>query len=290
MITILQDLLDQLCEAYRQGAGLILLFDYDGTLAPIVDNPRRAVMDCDTRLLLESLYERQRVSLGVLSGRQLEELKTLVRIPGLYLAGTGGLELDLRGIRIEHPQAGRAASLIGRVADRLEKAIAAYSGARLENKRLGLAVHHRQVPEHLVSALLADVEKVAEAFSGELRIVEGPRALEITPAWGWTKGAAVRLILAHLEASNERLLYAGDEANDAEAMEEVAARGGIVLGIGSRAPAAAQHRLPDHAALRTFLSRLDSGLEWRKAAPARTTRECLAIHGLWKSTLPTNLM
>lgn len=290
MIAILRELRDRLCTAYRQGSGLILLFDYDGTLTPIVEHPQLAVLNRGTRRLLARLANHARVSLGILSGRQLEELQRLVCVPNLCLAGTGGLELNLRGTRIEHPQALRAVDLIKQVAVRLEKELPGYQGAWLETKRLGLAVHYRHLPEHLVAPLRGTIDDAAQAFAGELRIVDGPRAWEITPAWGWTKGTAVRLILAHLGASSEYLLYAGDGANDADAMEVVAGMGGIVLGIGPRAPSAAQYRLPDHAALRTFLSSLEARLKTRQTIPPRSARDYLALYGLWKSTFPLSPM
>ena len=288
MIAALRDVLDGLCAAYRHGSTLVLLFDYDGTLTPIVEHPRLAVLDRDTRRLLASLADRPRVSLGILSGRQLDELKAFVGLPGLCLAGTGGLELDLCGTRIEHPQSERAAALMERLGVYLGKQVAAYRGAWLEKKRLGLAVHYRHLPEHFVAPLHANVEEVTKALASELRIVEGPKAWEITPAWGWTKGTAVRLILTHLGANGDALLYAGDGANDAEAMEVVAALGGTALGIGHHAPSTAQYRLPDHTALRTFLSSLDASLERRKPGPARSVTDHLALYGVRKFTLPTS--
>jgi trehalose 6-phosphate phosphatase len=288
MIAGLRAVLDGLCAAYRRGSTLVLLFDYDGTLTPIVEHPRLAMLDPDARRLLTRLADRPRVGLGILSGRQLDELEAIVRLPGVYLAGTAGLELDLCGIRTEHPRAGRAATLIERLAEHLEKDVMLYPGAWLERKRLGLAVHYRRLPEHLVAPLRARVQEVAGRFSGELRIVQGPRAWEITPAWGWTKGTAIRLILAHLGAGSKSLLYAGDAPNDAEAMEVAAAMGGIVLGIGPQAPAVAQYQLPDPSALKVFLRRLDASLESRKPAPVRSTRNHLALYGLGKPAVPTN--
>lgn len=282
-----REVLDRLCEAYRHGSPLVLLFDYDGTLTPIVEHPRLAVLNSDTKRLLARLADRPRVSLGVLSGRQLDELAAMVDLPDLYLAGTGGLELDLRGTHIEHPRAAHAASLVERLAALLEKEMAAYQGAWLERKRLGLAVHYRHSPAHRLASLLATVDEATQHFAGELRIVQGPRAWEIMPAWGWNKGTAVRLILAHLGAGNHAILYAGDEANDAEAMETVVAIDGIALGIGPHAPSAAEYRLPHPTALRAFLSKLDAFLEKRRRRYIRSARDYVEWRSFRKSTTPT---
>jgi trehalose 6-phosphate phosphatase len=261
MIAAMQEILDQLLAAYRRASPLVLLFDYDGTLTPIVEHPGQAVLDLKTRRLLANLADRPRIHLGIISGRELDELKSLVHLPGLYFAGTGGLELELRGFRIIHPHANRMADIIKRIAAQLENQVAVHQGAWLEKKKLGLTVHYRQMPGQLLGSLQATVEEVTRNYPSELRVVQGPKAWEITPAKGWNKGTAVRLILADFGATSDVLLYAGDGANDADAMNEVAAMGGITLGIGLSAPSNATCRLPNQAALMEFLTILDSALE-----------------------------
>ena len=83
--------------------------------------------------------------------------------------------------------------------------------------------------------------------------MQGPKAWEIMPCWGWTKGSAVRLIFADVGVANAAVLYAGDGANDAEAIEVVAAMGGITLGIGPHPPTGSQYHLPNPATLLQFL-------------------------------------
>jgi len=122
----------------------------------------------------------------------------------------------MRGFRIVHPHADRMAGMMKRLSEHLESQLSAYSGAWLENKRLGLTVHYRQLPGQLLGSLQSVVAEAARNFAGELRIVQGPKAWEITPAKGWSKGTAVRLILADFGASSDVLFYAGDGANDAD--------------------------------------------------------------------------
>ena len=269
MIAVLQELFDEMCEAYRHGSSLVLLFDYDGTLTPIVKHPRLALLDQKTRRLLANLAGRPRVYIGVLSGRELDELTSLVELPGLYLAGTGGLELDLRGHRIVHPHSNRVAATMKRLASRLENDVAAHEGAWLEKKTLGLTVHYRQLPGQLLGSLHTVVSEATQDCAGEVRIVQGPKAWEIAPAKGWNKGTAVRLILADCGTNSDVLFYAGDGANDVEAIDDVAAMGGITVGVGADAPSTVMCRLPNHAALLSFLGNLDASLEKRKPHFAR---------------------
>lgn len=284
----LQEVCNQMCRAHRHGSSLALLFDYDGTLTPIVEHPSLAVLDPATRQLLARLASRARVFVGILSGRGLDDLKSLVQIPGVCLSGTGGLELELRGARIVHPHADRMASVMARLAARLEDQLATYAGAWLEKKRLGLTVHYRQLADRLLGSFETAVTEVTRDFAGEVRIVQGPKALEITPARGWNKGTAVRLILADLGAPSDVLFYAGDGANDAEAMEEVAAMGGITVGIGDAAPRGVTWRVPSQASLVAFLAQLDACLEQRECHFSHASHDCRGPHGVRKSTLPTH--
>ncbi|HEY1375624.1 MAG TPA: hypothetical protein VGF55_02460 [Gemmataceae bacterium] len=68
------------------------------------------------------------------------------------------------------------------------------------------------------------------------------RSLGITPADGWCKGDAVDLILS-ARGAGAFPVYAGDGANDEEAVARVNARGGVSIGVGRDAPAAATYRL-----------------------------------------------
>ena len=187
MREMMQEALDQLVSAYRHDSPLILLFDYDGTLTPIVERPELATLSPDARQVLARLAQHANVEIGVLSARTLDDLKAMLALPGLYLAGTGGLELDLRGTRIEHPHAHEAVAMMERLATRLESKLPAFSGAWLEKKRLGLTVHYRQLAGHLLDPLQTSVEQVATTVGDGLRIVQGPMAWEIARPGGGPK-------------------------------------------------------------------------------------------------------
>lgn len=257
----LQAVLESLVSAYRRGDGLVLLFDYDGTLVPIVEHPRLATLAPEARRLLKRLAGRPRVCLGILSGRAVDDLKQMARLPNVYYAGVSGLEIEAFGVRLVHPQACGAEKQIATLAEHLRALVASFPGAWVENKRLGLTVHYRGANPGIVPALKSQVRAVLDPLADQLRSVPGPMAIEITPKLGWTKGTAVRTILQQLGGDRGVVVYAGDGANDVEALEVVAAGGGFALGVGSEAPPTAQYRLPDHVALWRFLTRLDDSLE-----------------------------
>lgn len=255
-----QAILSDLLAAYRAGRRLILLFDYDGTLVPIADHPRLARLTSDNRRLLERLAGQPRVHVGIISGRALADLKEILCLSNLCLAGTGGLELDLDGLQLAARSVRRAHALVQEAAHRVSARLADFAGAWLENKGSAFTVHYRHAVPQSIKALRADVRETLRPFSSALRTSEGPMALEVIPELGWNKGTAVAMIVRHLRASDYLLLYAGDSANDAEGLETAMALGGIGIGIGPDAPRVAKNRLQGPGDLHEMLADLVHGL------------------------------
>lgn len=256
MIAAALSLRHALQDAYRAGDELILLFDYDGTLVPIVDNPWLARLSVQMRAALECLAELPSIHLGVISGRQHRDLRQMLGIPGLFLAGTAGLELDFRGITITHPHAGTVLPLLQEATVRLERLSARFEGSWLERKRVGLTLHFRHISASNVEYFRGLARDILQPFGERLRICDGPLALEVTPNLGWTKGTAARMILGCLPERPRRVLYAGDNANDLEALQAVAEIGGATIGVGAEAPATAEIRISTPEVLGDWLTRL----------------------------------
>ena len=255
----LQDALAEIVSSYRSGARLLFLFDYDGTLVPIAAKPEMAVMTAVTRRRLERLIQLPSVFVAVLSGRTLNDLKAKVEISGLYYAGTSGMELDLCGATLIHPESDRAARLIAVVADRVRRDVSGYAGAWVEHKQLGLTVHYRQVEIDRIDALRRRVVQSVEPFSGALQVLDGPMAIEMVPNLGWTKSSALFKIIETIQLSGDGSVVpfcAGDAGNDADVLRAADALGGIAIGIGERAPATARHRLLSPAELDACLDEL----------------------------------
>jgi trehalose-phosphatase len=251
--------------AYRRGVRLALLFDYDGTLTPIVDNPARARLEPPTLRLLKQLALHPRVSVGIISGRSLDDLQGLVDVPGLYSAGTSGLELDLQGVRLTLPAAEPYRILLQEVAGQLGRLTGAYPGAWVEYKGLGLTLHYRSVARHQCRALLEEADRKLGPYADRLQNVQGAMAWEITPAVPWNKGSALRLILESIGPPVVPV-YAGDGANGEEAIAATIDLGGVALGIGAEAPASVHLRLRDPADLVSFLGCLEEALAEGRAA------------------------
>lgn len=252
----LHDALEWVVAQYSHGTRLVLLFDYDGTLVEFADTPSHAFLSQATSHALEALALKPGVTVGVISGRELEDLKQMVRLPGIFYAGTSGLEVELQGQTITHPLVAHSVPMLTAIAEALEAMLVQFSGAWLERKRFGLTVHYRQLDPKVVPLLHGEVDAVLSCWADRLHVVTGAKAVDITPNVGWTKGTAVEFLLERLNPEACLVVYAGDEANDVEALWRVGIHGGIAIGVGESPPSTAQYKLTDVRAVEHLLDDL----------------------------------
>jgi trehalose-phosphatase len=262
-----------------------MLFDYDGTLTPIVDHPALARLEAPTLQVLRRLVTHPGISVGVVSGRALDDLWELMDVPGIYYAGTSGLEFDLQGQRFTVPEAEPYRTLIKDVAAQLSILTMEFSDAWVENKELGLTLHYRRVAHEHCAELLKKASRILHPYSEQLRLTEGPMAWELTPRICWDKGSALRLILESI-GSPVLPFYAGDAANDEEAIATALELGGVALAIGNNVATCLENRLNDPSALTDFLLCFEESLATASTSEASRSApwmESLLAYGVAKA-------
>jgi trehalose 6-phosphate phosphatase len=249
------DVLMPVLAAYHAGEKLLLLFDYDGTLTPIVEHPWQAQLPQQTRELLAEFAAQPHIHVGVFSGRCLDDLERLVDLPQLAYCGVSGIEMRIDGNLLVHPTARESVQLINEITRRLSAIERVYPGAWVENKRYGFTVHYRGVDPALLEEVHKRILGFLDSWSHKLRIVEAPLAVEVLVGGTWTKGDAVRRMIDFV---GEPVLafYAGDAPNDKEALEAVTAHGGIALGVGPLAPPSATAHVADPETLANWMGAL----------------------------------
>jgi trehalose-phosphatase len=255
--------LGQVIAALRQHRPLGLFFDFDGTLAPIVDQPQEAALPETTRKILQRLSELPRVAVGVISSRSLKVLEGKIGLPEISLAGSTGLELNIRGRREIVPDHEALSRQAREIADELEAWVGEFVGVRVERKKLALTLHYRAVALARRDDLLQAFERSFSVRARKWKCVPGPLAIEILPDVAWNKGTAVDVMLDEIRAQSavEPLcVYAGDHANDAPAFDLVRSCGGLVIGIGPDAPRGATMRMNTSAELQQWLAELYAAL------------------------------
>jgi trehalose 6-phosphate phosphatase len=199
--------------------------DFDGTLAPIVDDPEHAYADPDAVAALGRLGERVG-AVVVITGRPV---RTAVRLGGFDdVAGLGAMTvLGQYGVE-RWNAAGDSYELppepdeIVSVADELPLLLASLglAEARMEHKGRAIGVHTRTLadPAAAFAALESPIRELAERHG--LRVEPGKNVWEIRPA-GVDKGASLRSVVA--ETGAQQVVFAGDDLGDLPAFEAVQA-------------------------------------------------------------------
>lgn len=263
--------LDRLDQFYQQlsTAGARRLFlglDFDGTLAPHVDDPASAELTSANRRVLEALSRRQAVDIAVISGRALDDVRTRVGLPGIEYAGNHGLELDDPSAR---PDAAQYRSTIQTVCQRLETRLDTIPGCEIENKEITATVHYRTAADDVESRVRSIVETVVESVERDtdddgassdsgLCCTSGANIVEIRPAVDWDKGDAVRWFIR--DCPECLPMYIGDDTTDEDVFRAIAPDGiGVHVGTDETA---ATYRVADVEDVTRLLQWLaDTGLD-----------------------------
>jgi alpha,alpha-trehalase len=250
--------LDHFDEVIRtlEGKTPVLFFDYDGTLTPIVDNPDEAILSAVGKQALERLSRE--LTVAVVSGRGLSDLKGKVGLAsliyagshGFEIAGPDGLEMELEEGQQILPQLDEAEKVL------LEK-LREVSGCIVERKKYAIAVHYRKVDEGQVGQVKKIVADVVERHD-RLKIGVGKMILELKPAIDWHKGEAIKWLLKKLELRSEayKHVFFGDDITDEDALKVVQQNGiGILVGMHGQ-ETYANYRLEHTQDVYAFLEKL----------------------------------
>jgi trehalose 6-phosphate phosphatase len=214
----------------RSPSQTLLASDFDGTLAPIVEDPERAYADPDAVAALGRLGERVG-AIVVITGRPARTAVDLGRFRGvagldsMIVVGQYGVErwdaaTDEYRVPPDPPQLSSVAAELPKILDSLR-----LGEARIEDKGRAIAVHTRSLPDP--NAALADLaDPLADlADRHGLVLTPGKSVWEIrTP--GVDKGATLRAIVD--ETAARHVIFAGDDLGDLpafRAVRELAAEG-----------------------------------------------------------------
>ena len=237
--------------------GAILLFDYDGTLTPIVERPELAVLPQSTRKLLKSLAKRFKVA--IISGRSLADIKKLAGLKGAYYAGNHGLEISGPGIKLDLPEAKCVRPIISKLCGELQNRLRQIHGVIVENKGPTASVHYRLVARGELKNLKENFREIVGPYVrlGRVRVTTGKKVLEIRPNIEWDKGKAALWIIDVIDPEKRLIpVYIGDDQTDEEAFLALKKEGITVLISGRRRKSHAKFFLKNVYEVKTFLRKL----------------------------------
>lgn len=239
-------------------SGLVL--DFDGVLSPIIEDPTESALPDRTAAALRRLSARLGL-LAVISGRPVAFLDNRIRIPGVPLLGSYGIERSDNGIRRLDPEAAQWTARVGEASRALRELLKDSPGLRVEEKTVSVAVHWRQAPDHAAAA--EEVRLVTARLADEtgLRLEPGKLVEELRPPVDVDKGSALSALL-EATPNLTALAYAGDDLGDAPALRKARALGGYALVVDHgqetdpRLRALADETYPGTEAFADWLGRL----------------------------------
>ena len=198
---------------------LLVALDFDGTLAPLQDDPAASRILPVGVDALARLAAAPGVAIALVSGRAMNDLHTLAQVPvGTYLIGSHGAErarvatfgLDRDVVQLSDEQADRLATL-GAEAARIARG---RDGVWVETKPTAVVVHTRLAQD----ADSEPAERDAVALGERLGtgVLHGKDVVEISVLRA-SKGEALTALRDELGAPV--VLYAGDDVTDEHAFE-----------------------------------------------------------------------
>ncbi len=217
--------LHQVAETQR----LLVATDFDGCLAPIVDDPATARPLPESMEALQALTVTPGTVVAVVSGRALADLEMLLGpVERIHLVGSHGAETsaaDREETALLGPDETRR---LARLRLELQQITAEYPSVWLELKPTGIAVHLRGVDPEDASAVTTAVEENPATWPG-VHLLRGKKVLELTVVTT-NKGRALKALTKanHCTAT----IFIGDDITDENAFG-VLEDGDVGIKVGS---------------------------------------------------------
>jgi trehalose 6-phosphate phosphatase len=238
----LPDALRAALEAFVQRPRVLIGADFDGTLAPFATDPMQSRAAPGALTSLYAAASLPGVTVALVSGRDLQTLRTLTAIPQaspIVLVGSHGSQSSLDDGAVSATLGQDALARLAAACADLEEVAAAHPGTRIELKPGAVALHTRGVETTVSEAALAAAMALSTRHTG-VRVIPGKQVVELT-VMETDKGSALQA-LAAARAVNATA-YFGDDVTDERAFAALNARSGdVTVKIGEGSTLAA-HRL-----------------------------------------------
>lgn len=216
---------------------LLVCCDYDGTLAPIVEDPAAARPLSEAVNGLRALAQLPATTVAVVSGRALRDLAALSRLPSeIHLVGSHGSEFDLDFVHGLDPA---QRSLHEEIMEVCGDCVAEVPGTSIEAKPASVAVHVRRADPAAGAELIDRLVGQIGSLPG-VTVKHGKAVVEFAVVAS-DKAEAVKLLRHRTGAT--AVMFIGDDVTDESVFPTLAGPDmGIKVGEGETA---AGHRVED---------------------------------------------
>lgn len=231
--------IDAIRHAYATATDRILFFDYDGTLAPIVPDPAKAIVSEDVKKLILEIAKRDTVI--IISGRDRHFLDNLFRDLPVHIIAEHGALIRTKGSDewvLNESYEENWKESIRPIMDIYAKRC---PGAFVEEKETSLAWHYRTADEkeyaqRRAQELLWQLKNYIQPELN-LQVIDGNKVVEVKKT-AFNKGTAARTFVE--KGNYDFVLAIGDDTTD-EDMFEALPETAYTIKIGDDLSAARNH-------------------------------------------------
>lgn len=186
----------------------LVAFDFDGTLAPIVEHPPHARLAPPVDALLRRLAAL--VPLAIVSGRALDDLRERAPVGAFRLVGNHGNDTaHADPIAVARLQSA-CREWQRELAPAIEARLGRDAGVEVEDKGVTLSLHYRRAAN--AGAARRALLEIAEALQPRPRIIGGKLILNLLPPGAQTKFEALQQLAGEL--GTQHVLFIGDDDTD----------------------------------------------------------------------------
>lgn len=201
---------------------LLVALDFDGTLAPLQDDPMTARAIPESVAAIRRLVELPDTVVAFVSGRTLADLRIIGEHDDesrIWLAGSHGVEYwrprDVAAVEADEADDAHEAELAERLKAEAKALVEGIEGAWIEDKSVGFAVHTRLTPPELAPGVHGVIDALVTREAPGWRRRPGHNLVE----YSWRhegKDAAVARLREETKAT--AVLFAGDDVTDEDAL------------------------------------------------------------------------
>ncbi|MDI6765908.1 MAG: trehalose-phosphatase [Bacteroidota bacterium] len=237
---------------------IFLFLDYDGTIVSIKKHPSLAVLPLITRTLIAQLARHSNISVCIVTGRSLNDIRNLLGIKNILYAANHGFQIHHKKRTWIHPDVKRVLPLIKKVEGALVKGLKPIKGFLIENKGFTLSVHYRNVKPEDVQQLKIILKIIVSLFYEALKLTAGKKVIEVRPQIQWDKGKAILKILKMYRVTDKStVIFIGDDKTDEDAFRLLPSHA-ITIRVAKNKSTYAKYYLRNSSEVRQLLENIIS--------------------------------
>jgi trehalose 6-phosphate phosphatase len=238
-----------------EAPAIFLFLDFDGTLIETAPRPQDVYLSARRKQTLQALLDAPKVSVAIVSGRQVDDLKRLIGLDALFYVGSHGLEWSAPDGTIERcPIGAPVADAMASLREQFHTRAPDQRGVFLEDKDTAVALHYRMAAEDTALAAKSDFLRAVHHYQQRgipLEIVAGKEVVEAKPAAQNKGDAAIRLLEHYGDGALP--IYCGDDFTDEVAFHRLDKKGITILVAETPRPTAATYYLRNPNEMHEFL-------------------------------------